>query len=125
MFFCSFLTFSQEKEYVKNYYPNGKMKCEGWIENKNKVDYWFYFSEKGYKTSEGHYSKNQKSDWWVFYDNKGNIAKKIEYKKNLPNGLTFIYKMGDLVKAEKYKKGIKIQEWNSIEAFKVDNPFFF
>ena len=115
------LTSFIEKEYVKKYYSNGKMKEEGWLVNDKKSDYWFYYFETGDKKEEGHYYNNQKTSWWIYYDKKRKVIKKCEYKNNVLNGLTIIYKNGEIVSAEEYTMGKKIKSWKSLSEFKKDN----
>lgn len=113
-----------EQHYVKNYYSNGKMKEEGWMNNGKKCKYWFYYYENGNKKQEGHYENNKKVNWWIYYDKNEEVLKKTEYKNNVPNGFSIIYRDGDVVKAEKYSVGKKIKEWHSIAEFRRDNPNF-
>lgn len=115
--------FLSQKEYVKNYYPNKKLKEEGWIENGTKTDYWFYYYENGNKKEEGHYKNNLKTYWWIYYDEKQRILKKCEYKKNKLNGLTIVYNKEKIVKAEKYSDGKKIKTWTDFNEFKRDNDY--
>lgn len=118
----SFSPTTVEKIYFKNYFENGNLKSEGWISQNQKVDYWYYYYENGTKKSEGHFEANKKINWWLFYNQNGTIEKKVEFKNNIQEGLCLIYKNGDLVKGEQFTKGIKTKEWNSISAYKEDNP---
>ena len=111
--------------YVKNYYSNGQMKEEGWMEQNKKINYWFYYYENGNKKQEGHYKQNNKSNWWIFYDKKEKVIKKMEYKNDKPHGFSLIYENGDVVKAEKFLNGKLLKEWTSFSDFKKDNPDFF
>ena len=97
------------------------MKEEGWLVNDKKSDYWFYYFETGDKKEEGHYYNNQKTSWWIYYDKKRKVIKKCEYKNNVLNGLTIIYKNGEIVSAEEYTMGKKIKSWESLSEFKKDN----
>jgi antitoxin component YwqK of YwqJK toxin-antitoxin module len=110
-----------EKEYLKNHYPNGKIREEGWIVDGKKNEYWFYYYENGFKKEEGHYRNDQKINWWIYYDKNQTIVKKCEYKNNVLNGLVLIYKNGEIVFAEKYNMGQKIKSWNTLSEFKKDN----
>lgn len=112
---------SEQKQYSKNYYPNGKLQCEGWLSQNQKVDYWFFYYENGNKKEEGHYLANKKQKWWLFYDSNETLLRKTEYKNGKPDGLTILYKDGNIIKAEKYKSGIKTNEWSSLSAFQKDN----
>ena len=114
-----------EKEYVKKYYSNGKIMAEGWLVNDKKSDYWFYYFETGNKKEEGHYYNNQKTNWWIYYDNKQRVVKKSEYKSNVLNGLTIVYKNGEIAFAEKYTMGKKVKTWNNLSEFKNDNKDLF
>lgn len=119
-----FINFSfSEKEYVKNYHSNGKLKEEGWILNDQKTDYWFYYYENGLKKEEGHYKNNQKVNWWISYDEKQTIIKKCEFKSNKMNGLAIVYFKGEIIKAEKYNNGKKVKTWTNLSEFKKDNSY--
>ena len=120
--FLCFISVSGPKTYVKNYYKNGKMKSEGWIQQNQKNDYWFFYNENGSKKEEGHFAENKKIEWWLFYTSKGEILKKVEFKNNVEEGLSIFYKNGQIIKAARYKAGLKIKEWNTIAAYKSDNP---
>ena len=112
-----------EKEYIKNYFPNKKLKEEGWVFNNKKTDYWFYYYENGFKKEEGHYKNDQKTNWWIFYDEKQTIIKKCEFKCNKMNGLSILYFKGAIIKAEKYSNGKKVKTWTDLNEFKKDNNF--
>lgn len=124
--FILFLLFSSfvEKEYIKLYYKNGTIKEEGWMLNQKKTDYWFFYFENGHKKEEGHYLNNQKNKWWIFYNENKKILKKCEYRNNELNGLSLIYKNDKIIKAEKFKNGIRIKTWTNLNDFKKDNPLF-
>ncbi|MFY7670445.1 toxin-antitoxin system YwqK family antitoxin [Tenacibaculum sp. MEBiC06402] len=134
-----------QKFYQKNYFENGKIKSEGWIENDKKENYWvFYYKngnikEKGHyikglrdkywyfynrnssKDKEGHFVKGQKNKWWLFYGNDGNVNHKCQLKNNKKNGYCLIYKRRKLIKASKFKDGKKIKEWKDFSSFKREN----
>lgn len=122
LFFICFQSIAQ-KTYLKKYYPNKNLKEEGWILNDKKTDYWFYYYENGNKKEEGHYQNNQKNNWWIFYDEKQSITKKCEFKNNKIDGLSIVYKNGEIIKAEKYILGKKVKTWTDLEEFKKDNNF--
>ncbi|MGA9639445.1 toxin-antitoxin system YwqK family antitoxin [Flavobacterium sp.] len=121
LLFFTILEFSEQKSYSKMYYPNGKLQSEGWMNQNQKVDYWFYYYENGNKKEEGHYLTNKKQKWWLFYDSNENLLRKTEFLNDKPNGLTILYKDGKIVKAEKYQMGTKTNEWNSLSAYQKDN----
>ncbi|WP_246034730.1 toxin-antitoxin system YwqK family antitoxin [Polaribacter aestuariivivens] len=144
LFFCSTNVFSQKK-YEKEFYKNGQIKQEGWVLNENKVDYWKFYYENGSLQKEGHYKNNLeikywyfyrpnsivekeghfkngvKLNWWLFYDKKGIINHKCQLKNNQKNGYCLMYSNKKLVKASKYKKGVKIKEWTDFSSFKEEN----
>lgn len=117
----SAFSMTAQKVYVKNYYDNQTMKSEGWTLDNQKNDYWYYYYDNGKKKEEGHFEANKKVDWWLFYDEKGVTLKKAEFKNNVLNGLCLLYKNGNLVKAERYKAGVKTNEWTSLSDYKKDN----
>jgi antitoxin component YwqK of YwqJK toxin-antitoxin module len=141
---CSNTIFSQKK-YQKEYYKNGQLKQEGWVLNNHKIDYWkffykngnlkkeglfkdnletkywYFYSENSIKEKEGHFIEGQQNDWWLFYDKKGHVIHKCQLKNNQKNGYCLIYQEGTLIKASKFKKGKKINEWKDFSSFKKEN----
>ncbi|MCF6279216.1 MAG: hypothetical protein L3J14_02600 [Flavobacteriaceae bacterium] len=134
-----------QKEYTKSYYENGTLKEEGWLENNHKIAYWKSYYDNGQLKSEGHYkhglpinfwsfyrsnatlkktghyAKGKQNDWWSFYDTNGEIDYKCQFTANKKNGFCLIYKNGKVIKAAKYKAGIKINEWNTLKSFMKEN----
>ena len=121
----SFQTCLAQKTYTKTYYNNGNLKEEGWTQNNQKTDYWFFYNENGTKKEEGHFDENQKVKWWIFYNTKGEVIKKSAFENNKLNGYTIIYDKSKIIRAEKYSMNKKTDQWESVEAFKKDNPFLF
>ncbi len=135
-----------EKTYAKEYYNNGKLKAEGWQFMDTKTDFWIYYHPNGEIASKGHYVDNQKNgywhyydangalkkeghyvknsaeNWWIFYDIANQKTSKFQYKNNEKNGFCLRYKKRKLIRAERYKNGVKDGEWTSIISFKRDNP---
>lgn len=101
------------------------MESEGWLNQNQKVDYWFYYFENGNKKAEGHFEENKKCKWWVFYKSNKQIDKKSEFENDQLNGLTLIYQKNNIIRAEKYAMGKKLKEWNSLSEFKKDNKISF
>lgn len=122
---CSFFKMTAQKEYVKTYFKNGTIKSEGWVQQNQKVDYWFFYFENGKTKEQGHYEANKKCKWWLFHNSKGEIVKKCEYINDLINGFSILYRNSQIIKAEKYDMGKKINEWNSLTDFKKDNKISF
>lgn len=109
------------KTYQKTYFDNGNIKSEGWIQNNLKTDYWFYYYENGRKKEEGHYKNDKKTKWWVFYDVNEEVVKKSKFENDKMDGLTIIYYKGNIIRAEKFLKGEKVKQWDSLSEFKKDN----
>lgn len=120
LLFLSVFEISEQRNYSKIHYPNGKLKSEGWIENNQKTAYWFYYFENGNKKEEGHYETNKKTKWWIFYNSKGKITQKSEFKNDKLDGLSITYIEGKISKAEKYKLGNKEKEWNNLDDYLKD-----
>jgi antitoxin component YwqK of YwqJK toxin-antitoxin module len=125
LIFFSFFQMSAQKEYLKTYFKNGQLKAEGWQLQNQKVDYWLYYFENGTKKEEGHYAANKKCKWWIFYNAKGEIIKKSEFENDQMHGFSIQYQNNQIIRAEKYNKGKKTNEWNSITEFKKDNKLNF
>jgi antitoxin component YwqK of YwqJK toxin-antitoxin module len=121
----TFFQASAQKKYQKTYFKNGQLESEGWLNQNQKVDYWFYYFENGNKKEEGHYAANKKCKWWVFYKSNEEINKKSEFENDQLNGLSLFYKKNKITRAEKYSMGKKLKEWNSISEFKKDNTVNF
>ena len=114
-------TFGQSKIYIKNYFDNGQIESEGWLQENQKTDYWFYYYTNGNKKEEGHYVTNKKTKWWIVYGENEVINKKCQFYDDKLDGICVIYHNGNVVRAEQYKKNIKIKQWSSLSAFKKDN----
>ena len=138
------MTIPTGKTYTKEYFSNGQIKQEGWLNDNAKTDYWFFYYENGKTKEEGFYNVNKrnkywkfykvdgtkqmegrfKSDlaygWWVFYIND-RVEKKVEYDEGKKNGYALYYTNGDILKVEKYKDDIKTGEWTDYATFKRDN----
>jgi antitoxin component YwqK of YwqJK toxin-antitoxin module len=125
LFLFVFIQASAQRIYQKTYFKNGKMESEGWLNQNQKVDYWFYYFENGNKKEEGHYQTNKKCKWWIFYRTNKEIDKKSEFENDQLNGFSLIYKKNSIIRAEKYASGKKIKEWNSLSEFKKDNKISF
>lgn len=128
--------------YTKNYFENGIIKSEGWVENDKKIKYWYYYNSNGSLKAKGHYDNDRKNQYWFYYDDKGNIAKEglyendkksgwwknykndtieeVKYKDSKKTGLS-VYKVNDEpVKAEYYKNGLRTHQWFTISDFKKE-----
>jgi antitoxin component YwqK of YwqJK toxin-antitoxin module len=121
----AFIQVSAQRSYHKTYFKNGQLQSEGWLNQNQKVDYWYYYFENGNKKEEGHYAANKKCKWWIFYKSNKEMAKKCEFDNDQLNGFSIFYKKNKIIRAEKYDMGTKIKEWNSISEFKKDNTLFF
>ncbi len=114
-------SFGQSKTYIKNYFENGQIESEGWIQEDQKVDYWFFYYENGSKKEEGHYVNNKKTKWWLSYDDQEILQKKCQFYNDKLEGLAIVYKKGSIIRAEKYKMNVKIKQWETLSAFRKDN----
>jgi antitoxin component YwqK of YwqJK toxin-antitoxin module len=121
----TFFQVSGQKTYSKEYYDSGKLKSEGWLNQKQKVDYWFYYFENGNKKEEGHFINNKKCKWWLTYNSKEEINKKCEFENDQLNGFSIFYKNSQIIRVEKYFMDKKIKEWDSVKEFKKDNNINF
>ncbi len=143
-FLCLNASAQQQKEYIKTYFSNGKIKSEGWSIGETKTGYWIFYSPNGkilskghYKNNirekywyfynqngslinEGHFSKNKKTGWWIFY-NKGKLSHKSQYEGDELNGFSIWFKNDNPKKVEKYAHNKKINEWTDAKKFKEDN----
>lgn len=138
------LSGSTEKEYSKEYYKNGTLKAEGWMENNQKNGYWkyyhpnatvqkkgpyhkgekhgywYFYSHENNLLKEGHFTNGTRNDWWVFHNGKD--ALKVQYQDGQREGYALVYEHNKLRKALKYEHDKKVGEWTSIIRFKIDNP---
>lgn len=120
LFLTSFEIFDS-KTYIKKFYPNKKLKEEGWIINAKKTDYWFYYYENGNKKQEGHYKNNQKTDWWIYYDENQLMTEKCQFKNDKRDGISVIFANGKIIQAVRYLKEKKIKTWTNFTEFNKDN----
>ncbi len=58
--FC--LQLYAQRSYKKTYFENGTLASEGWIENTNKIDYWYFYYQNGKIREEGHFKNNKKQN---------------------------------------------------------------
>lgn len=114
-------TFCQSKIYEKKYFENGQIESEGWIQEDQKIDYWYFYYENGNKKEEGHFTYNKKTKWWLSYDDNEILQKKCQFYNDKLEGLVIIYRNGSIIRAEKYKMNMKIKQWETISAFRKDN----
>lgn len=112
---------NQKNEYWKFYYKNGNLKKEGLFKDNLETNYWYFYSENSIKEKEGHFKEGQQNDWWLFYDKNGQVIHKCQLENNRKNGYCLIYQDGKLIKASKFKKGKKINEWKDFSSFKKEN----
>lgn len=111
---------AQKLNYCKNYYKNGKIQSEGWLNNGKKEKYWFFYYENGNKKEEGHFQNNLKTNWWIFYTENNKIKQKSEFKNNALNGLTLVFDNGKIAYAEKYENNKITNKYTSISQYKND-----
>ena len=133
------------REYHKDYYENGLIKSEGWINGEKrsgywkfyfesgkvafeghfksdeKEGYWYYYFPNGQLQKEGHYSLGNAVNWWIYYNKKGQVVHKCQLKNGIKNGYCLKYTDEKLSSAEKYRNGRKIDEWFNFGSFKRDN----
>ena len=135
----------KEKEYYKDYHPNGLLKSEGWLINKSKSgywkfyfnngkvansghyqngrknEYWHYYYKDGILAKEGHYQAGAPVNWWIYYNQNGHVVHKCQLRNGVKDGYCLKYKDQELTSAEKYSNGKKIDEWFSFTSFKREN----
>lgn len=145
LLFLSSMAISAQKEYVKEFYPNGNLKQEGWVLKDKKINHWKFYYENGnlkkqgnfvgnletkywyfyrpnlVKEKEGFYQSGKKTKWWLFYNSKGQIHYKCQLENNKKNGYCLVYQNTKLIKASKYEEGKKIKEWRDFYSFKREN----
>jgi len=129
-------------EYSKDYFDNGKLKSEGWIQNDMKVKYWYFYYNNGNLKSKGHFVEDEKNGYWYFYNPDGEIStegsynngnktewwkiynadtiEEVKYENSKKEGLSIHRVKGQPVKAEYYQNGIKTHEWYSLKEFRKD-----
>lgn len=116
-----FFLLNTPKEYQKNFYKNGMLKEEGWIKNKLKIKYWYFYYDDGTIKNEGHFVNGKKNKWWIFYNKAGEVIHKCQLKNNKKNGYCLKYKNEKIKSAQKYEKGKKVNEWYDLSSFKLEN----
>ncbi len=134
-----------EREYHREYYPNGRLKAQGWEEhglkqgywkfyfpngkskemghfhNGKKSGYWYFNNQYGRLDKEGHYTNGKKSQWWIFYDEKERVDHKCQFHNGIKNGYYLKYKNGGLGSVIKFHNGTPLKEWHDLKSFKEDN----
>ena len=71
------------KSYSKEYYSNGNMKAEGWINNSLKEGYWKFYYRNGKLQKEGHISKDRPIKYWYFYREDGKRESEGHFSKGI------------------------------------------
>ncbi len=140
-------SFSIGKVFVSESFPSGQKSAEGWMIGVKKMDYWYYFHKNGLIKSKGNYTDNLKNGYWFYYNSNGQIDKEghfindisskwwIYHKTNnikekclfQKDGITrfcLVYNNDKLIKANKYRNDVFLNQWTSISSFKRDNPHF-
>ncbi|MFS4417567.1 toxin-antitoxin system YwqK family antitoxin [Maribacter sp. 2307ULW6-5] len=107
--------------YWKYYHPNGEMASQGHYKNDQRDQYWYFYDQNGTLAQEGHFKRGQKVKWWLFYDGHGQLMHKCQLSNGIKNGYCLKYANNKLIAAQKYSKGKKIKEWFSLSAFKKEN----
>ena len=107
--------------YWKYYYPNGTLMKKGHYKHNIKVGYWYFYSTNGLLEKEGHFIHGNMGLWWLFYDGQGNIDHKCQLTNGVKDGYCLRYENEKLISAEKYKNGKKVEEWYDFASFKKDN----
>ena len=133
-----------EKEFISIFDAQGNLESQGWLQNKQKIDFWTFYHSNGNVSKKGHFNHDKKTgywyfytenktllkegtytndyanNWWIFYTNKG--KKKIQYKNGFKDGYALVYQNNRLQKAERYCENEKTGVWTSYFVFKKDNP---
>ena len=112
---------SMKDEYWKFYYPNGQLEKEGHFYKDKRTKYWHFYLDNGILESEGHYENDTKTKWWSYYVSEEKLSHKCQLKNGKKNGYCLTYNNDKIVKAAKFKNGIKIKEWTDYKSFKKDN----
>lgn len=112
---------TEEREYIRLYYPNGNVRAAGWIEDHLREGYWFFYSDNGTLEREGHYREGRPTDWWIYYDKDGKPAHKCQLEDGIKNGYCLKYTEGELSSASRYSQGRFVKEWKDLKSFKREN----
>jgi antitoxin component YwqK of YwqJK toxin-antitoxin module len=112
---------TQKHGYWTFYHSNGNKKKEGHYKNDLAIKYWYFYRDDSSKEKEGHYKNGKQHKWWLYYDNMGYVNHKCQLKNSQKNGYCLIYEKQKLIKASKYQKGKKIKEWTDFSSFRKEN----
>ena len=95
LLFVSLVSLSQnnhDEEFIKYYYPNGKLSAEGYIRDGKPDGYWKNYYEDGKLKSEGNRRYFELDSIWNFYYPNGQLSNSIYYRKDKKNGYSYDYK---------------------------------
>lgn len=95
LLFVSLVSLSQNnhnEEFIKYYYPNGKLSAEGYIRDGKPDGYWKNYYEDGKLKSEGNRRYFELDSIWNFYYPNGQLSNSIYYRKDKKNGYSYDYK---------------------------------
>ncbi|HRF76218.1 MAG TPA: hypothetical protein PLJ00_09035 [Chitinophagales bacterium] len=65
---------------VVYYYPNGKIKQVGFLENGNKTGEWVSYNLEGQIVVKAYFENNLKEGKWKVYNDEGELQYKIQYR---------------------------------------------
>ncbi len=111
-----------DKIYSKVYYDGNILKSEGWLQDDQRIGYWYFYNVDGKLLREGHYKQGERTKWWILHG-KNNTTIKVQYEDDMKDGYSLLYKNDKLYKAEKYSRDQLTGTWTSLKKFKRDNHF--
>ncbi|NLR95033.1 toxin-antitoxin system YwqK family antitoxin [Flammeovirga agarivorans] len=67
---------------LKEYYPNGQLKCREKFKDSKKIGKWVYYYENGSIKLFGRYKDGKREGFWNYTD-KNNVVNKLLYKEGV------------------------------------------
>jgi antitoxin component YwqK of YwqJK toxin-antitoxin module len=86
-----YLDKNNNKVKVEEYYPNGKLKYVGGLNNGLRHGIWKYYHPNGKLWSEGEYNNGTREGKSLVYFENGNLRIKGSYKGGKPYGKWYFY----------------------------------
>jgi len=83
-------------DFVKFYYPGGKLSSEGTMREGKPDGYWKTYYENGVLKSEGNRKNFLLDSVWKFYDDSAMLLVSITYAADKKNGLKTTYRQGEM-----------------------------
>ncbi|MEG1498507.1 MAG: hypothetical protein RRX93_01690 [Bacteroidales bacterium] len=100
----------------KEYYPDGKLRCDGKYKKGQRYGLWRYYYPDGSIEQEGEYKNGKYDGRWIWYYPGGNIRLQQEYYRGQLDGESLEYDENQhLIAFGKYIEGLEEGTWEYVQ----------